>query len=176
MNKKIHVRAYSAMNIKFTKKEKFILIGLLAVLVGYGAYQTVYGYTVGSNGTVTIHGPKGSWATFIGQPGSDTNTNFTPDYKVLSIENSTWYMINSTGSLSKIHFGVQDHGMVPYTRLLDGNIHRGLTSFPEVTFNLYFGLCKNRVDTSCNFMKNIESYSDHLVFLDGHHDTIHLVR
>src|SRR5215469_11131710 len=95
----------------------------------------------------------------------------------LSVRNfSTWYMINSTGSLSKIHFGVQDHGMVPYTRLLDGNIHRGLTSFPEVTFNLYFGLCKNRVDTSCNFMKNIESYSDHLVFLDGHHDTIHLVR
>jgi hypothetical protein len=65
-------------------------------------------------------------ATFLGEPGANTSTNFTPDEKYLSIENSTWYMINSTGSLSKIHFGVQDHGMVPYTRLLNGNIHRGL--------------------------------------------------
>ena len=148
---------------------------LVRIFISIFCYQTVYAtsdsmsgtYTMPSNGTMTIDGIK-----YHGQPG----LNFTPDFKVLSIENSTWYMINSTGSLSKIHFGVQDHGMVPYTRLLDGNIHRGLTNFPEVTFNLYFGLCKNRVDTSCNFMKNIESYSDHLVFLDGHHDTIHLVR
>ena len=167
MNKKIHVRAYSTMNIKFTKKEKFMLIGLLAVLIGYGWYQTAYGLIMPSNGTMTIDGIK-----YHGQPG----INFTPDYKVLSIENSTWYMINSTGSLSKIHFGVQDNGMVPYTRLLNGNLHRGLTSTTEVTLNLYFGLGKNRLDTSCNFMKNIESYSDHLVFLDGHHNTIHLVR
>ena len=100
----------------------------------------------------------------------------TPDYKVLSIENSTWYMINSTGSLSKIKFGVENqNGLVPYTRLLNGNIHHGYTSFPEVTLNLYFGLCKGH-GVNCDFMKNIESYSDHLVFLDGHHNTIHLVR
>src|SRR5215469_10968319 len=142
-----------------------MLISLLAVLVGYGAYQTVYGYTVGSNGTVTIHGPKGSWATFIGQPGSDTNTNFTPDFKVLSIENSKWYMINSTGSLSKIHFGDENSNYtVPWTRLLNGHIHHGITSFHAVTLNLYFGLCTNNYSV-CDYMKNIESYADHLVFL-----------
>jgi len=98
---------------------------LVPIFISIFCYQTVYTtsdsmsgtYTMPSNGTMTIDGIK-----YHGQPG----LNFTPDFKVLSIENSTWYMINSTGSLSKIHFGVQDHGMVPYTRLLNCNIHRGL--------------------------------------------------
>jgi hypothetical protein len=135
------------------------------------------GYTIGSNGTVTVHGPKGSWATFLGQPGSNTTTNVTPNQGYQSIENSTWYMINSTGSLSKIHFGIEDQntGLTPYARLLNGNVHHGVTRFPGVTFKLYFGLC-NIKGYECDYMKNIESYSDHLVFLDGHHNTIHLVR
>jgi hypothetical protein len=46
------------MNIKFTKKEKILLIGLVALLIGYGIYQTVYatnessyktGYSLGSD-------------------------------------------------------------------------------------------------------------------------------
>jgi len=41
-------------------------------------------YTMPSTGTMTIDGIK-----YHGQPG----LNFTPDFKVLSIENSTWYMI-----------------------------------------------------------------------------------
>jgi hypothetical protein len=33
----------SAMNLKFSKKEKIALIGLSALLIGYGIYQTAYG-------------------------------------------------------------------------------------------------------------------------------------
>jgi hypothetical protein len=41
--------------------ERIAVFALAAFLVGYFAYQVAYGYTIGSNGTVTIHGPKGSW-------------------------------------------------------------------------------------------------------------------
>jgi len=40
---------------------------------------------------------------------------------------------------------------------------------------LSYSLCTNNYSV-CDYMKNIESYADHLVFLDSHHDTIHLVR
>jgi len=34
---------YSHMNLKMSKKEKLALIGLSALLIGYGFYQVVYG-------------------------------------------------------------------------------------------------------------------------------------
>src|SRR5215469_8014768 len=47
MNKKIHISAYSHMNIKqqfkMTKKERVLTIVLLGIIVGYGAFQIAYG-------------------------------------------------------------------------------------------------------------------------------------
>jgi hypothetical protein len=106
-------------------------------------YGAVYGLTMPSNGTMTIDGIK-----YHGQPG----INLTPDDKVLSIENSTWYMINSTGSLSKIHFGAENNNhVVPWTRLLNGHVYHGITSFHAVTLNLYFGLCTNNYSICNNY-------------------------
>jgi hypothetical protein len=68
-------------HFKMTKKEKVLTLVLLGILIGYGWYETAYGLTMPSNGTMTIDGIK-----YHGQPG----INFTPDYKVLPIENSTW--------------------------------------------------------------------------------------
>ena len=79
---------------------------LVPIFISIFCYQTVYAtsdsmsgtYTMPSNGTMTIDGIK-----YHGQPG----LNFTPDFKVLSIENSTWYMINSTGSLRPFYHNAE---------------------------------------------------------------------
>jgi hypothetical protein len=71
MNKKIHIRAYSATKLS-KKQERITITGLVAFLVGYGVYQTVYAtneasYKYGLNGglRLTLETPVYDNAPFV---------------------------------------------------------------------------------------------------------------
>jgi hypothetical protein len=154
-----------------------------------GGNWTIYNSTTGSSGIIVFH-DKCNFHNGIGVDGT-TTCNYTFDRslngRILKGEVDLPILLQRSDMTfcyaQMLVMYEKDGNLKAGCSILkatvvssNGNLHRGLTSTTEVTLNLYFGLCKNRLDTSCNFMKNIESYSDHLVFLDGHHDTIHLVR
>jgi hypothetical protein len=160
--------------------ERIATIALAAFLVVYFVYQVAYGITIGSNGTYTIHGANGTWATFSAPPGT-TLSNMTikseDNPSSMQLGNTTWTMLNGTHSLSAMKFNEQcqqpyEVCMASFKRILYGNTYVG--SDPSVTLGTYFHICPQL--QKCVAMKTIEVYSDHLVFLDPHGNTIHLVR